>query len=285
MVLRVLFVGLSNTRRSRFAEGYFNALAREHGIGWKAFSRGLHAGEALERIDPDLLPLLERWGVASSDLGATKLPLTVRDLMSAQRVVLWADTVAKFEQGFPSWCHKVEGWDTGSEGLESLPVIAEWIEGLLGEISGRAIPPRRPAAAVPAGSAARSGEGDDGADAAQLGESLENRVGPDPAPGEDGADWGEEEGEDIGFGELFAGRAVRPGHGNSFRHSRAERPASARAAVPSAAVLESSRSNADSAPSGAATGAETPAPAEANWHASVPLPRPVKAALRLRRSL
>ncbi len=38
---RVLFICTGNYYRSRFAEIYFNHLAKEHGLNWSAFSKGL----------------------------------------------------------------------------------------------------------------------------------------------------------------------------------------------------------------------------------------------------
>lgn len=141
MSSKILFVGWHNTSNARFAEGYFNSSARQNGLRWKAAARGLRTQEAITRINPELEKSLSSWDILPQDLAAAKLPLTVRDLMSHQKIILWSYCEAAFQQQFPNWHARAEIWEFHSKDFseQNLLFLAEKIDTLLAQISGKEV--------------------------------------------------------------------------------------------------------------------------------------------------
>jgi len=72
----VLFLCTGNYYRSRFAEVLFNALAREHGLPWRAESRGLALERGVNNVGPmaaSAVKALEAMGVRAGD-AITRMP-------------------------------------------------------------------------------------------------------------------------------------------------------------------------------------------------------------------
>ena len=110
----VLFLCTGNYYRSRFAEIYFNWLARRNKLtGWTADSRGL----ALNALNPGPISVYTRQFLEQL---AVPLPEPVRmpqdasepDFRTARRIVALKEAEHRplMEQRFPSWAEQVEYW-------------------------------------------------------------------------------------------------------------------------------------------------------------------------------
>ncbi len=110
----ILFLCTGNYYRSRFAEEWFNALARQRGLAWQADSRGL-------QLHPDLNPgplstlalkRLAELGLKLSD--PQRFPRQVReeDLRSAHHIVAVKEAEHRplLARHFPAWVERIEYW-------------------------------------------------------------------------------------------------------------------------------------------------------------------------------
>lgn len=125
----ILFLCTGNYYRSRFAEIFFNHVAEERNLQWRATSRGLALERGIGNVGPmamEAIKTLEAMGVcALEDCGRPPLQVTPRDLESADHIVALkkAEHLPLFEERFPTWAQKVEFWH-----VEDTPGVLGLIE-------------------------------------------------------------------------------------------------------------------------------------------------------------
>lgn len=110
----VLFLCTGNYYRSRFAEIFFNHLAKQHNLPWRAESRGL-------RLDSGNSGYMSRYtisrlghlGISVAEYLRFPQDLTLTDLNSVQHVVAVKGTEHRplMSARFPDWLNKVEFWE------------------------------------------------------------------------------------------------------------------------------------------------------------------------------
>jgi protein-tyrosine phosphatase len=114
MKKRVIFVCSANYYRSRYAEHYFNWLAEQEQLGWKADSRGLMVGfwGNIGPISHHTKDALQRRGIPLDDETREPKALTLGDLAEADLVVAVkeAEHRAMMIEQFPLWEDRIEYW-------------------------------------------------------------------------------------------------------------------------------------------------------------------------------
>jgi len=142
---RVLFLCTGNYYRSRFAECWFNHLAGERRLGWRAFSRGL----AIHQVEPGAGPIspytlraLAQRGIQLERGARGPIALREEDLVRAQHIV----ALKRQEHRpllclkFPQWVGRVEYWDVHDVDCalpeQALPQIDRAVRGLLERLTG-----------------------------------------------------------------------------------------------------------------------------------------------------
>jgi protein-tyrosine phosphatase len=137
----VLFLCTGNFYRSRFAEVYFNWLARREQIAWQADSRGL-------ALDPNNIgPLsahtrvyLDRLGIPLPDPLRHPLDATLRDFEAARLIVALKEAEHRplMQSRFPVWVERVEYWRVHdldfAPAAEALPQVKRHVEELFGRL-------------------------------------------------------------------------------------------------------------------------------------------------------
>ena len=134
----VLFLCTGNFYRSRFAEYLFNALAKKHGIHWRATSRGLRAkmaeGEgplsefAAYRLIAMGIPFDgERFPIQLSEANLENADLVVAIKKAEHRAMMVAQ--------FPAWADRITYWQIDDMDCatadESLPICESCVEFLV----------------------------------------------------------------------------------------------------------------------------------------------------------
>jgi len=118
----VLFVCTGNIYRSRFAEALFNHHAQAEGLGWCAFSRGLHPESiASEALSPHAQAALEARNIELHHTAAKKSPLTAEDLEMAHIIIALsaAEHRPLLAEQFPAWLDQFNFWEVGDLPLSS----------------------------------------------------------------------------------------------------------------------------------------------------------------------
>ena len=138
----VLFLCTGNYYRSRLAEHYFNALAAERSLAWRAESRGMRVNP--DNIGPISLEAL-RWlrarGIAVPEPERYPLAVTDDDLGRAALVIAVKEAEHRpyLERLFPSRVERVEFWHVHDLDVatadEALPLLAARVEELLRRLS------------------------------------------------------------------------------------------------------------------------------------------------------
>jgi protein-tyrosine phosphatase len=137
----VLFLCTGNFYRSRFAEVYFNWLARREQISWQADSRGL-------ALDPNNIgPLsthtrvyLDGLGIPLPDPLRHPLDASVRDFEAAEVIVALKEAEHRplMQSRFPVWVERVEYWRVHdldfAPATEALPQVKRHVEELFGRL-------------------------------------------------------------------------------------------------------------------------------------------------------
>lgn len=110
---RLLFVCTGNYYRSRFAEIYFQHLAKTHGLESSVWSRGLELWDGNENdISINTLTRLDELGISDFEVRAP-IELFEDDLRRASRTIALSSREHKplFQTKFPKWVDLVEYWD------------------------------------------------------------------------------------------------------------------------------------------------------------------------------
>jgi protein-tyrosine phosphatase len=111
---RILFLCSGNYYRSRFAEIYFNWLARREGAAWTAFSRGLAIDEGNPGpISRHTAAWVRRLGIDDDSCARWPAAVTVEDFSAADHVVAVkrAEHEPMVASAFAPWLGRVEFWD------------------------------------------------------------------------------------------------------------------------------------------------------------------------------
>jgi protein-tyrosine phosphatase len=139
----VLFLCTGNYYRSRLAEHYFNALAADRRLGWRAESRGLRINPGnIGPIAETTLEWLAARSIAVSQPVRYPLAVTETDLRTAELVVAVKEAEHRplLEARFPAFTDRVEFWHVHDLDVatsdEALPVLARLIEALVIRLSG-----------------------------------------------------------------------------------------------------------------------------------------------------
>lgn len=109
----VLFMCSGNFYRSRFAEHYFNHLAPQRGVAWRAISRGfrLHPNN-IGPISPHAVTGLSARGIAIEDFHRSPIVATEADFQSAGLVIAVKEAEHRpmMRERFPHWTDRIEYW-------------------------------------------------------------------------------------------------------------------------------------------------------------------------------
>lgn len=127
----LLFLCTGNYYRSRFCETYFNHLAGQRALTWRADSRGLAPDITVFRnpgpLSPHTRQALNRLGV--TDKAALRDPLSVQphDWAQAQRVIALSRSEHRpmVKHYFPADAARVEYWEVGDLPVASPDVALE----------------------------------------------------------------------------------------------------------------------------------------------------------------
>lgn len=112
---RLLFLCTGNYYRSRFAEIFFNSLASEHGLNWKADSRGL----ALDLTGGNLGPMsdvafdkLTNKGIRCASTQRFPKTATNDDFQAADLIIALDEVEHRpmMRERFPGWEQKTDYW-------------------------------------------------------------------------------------------------------------------------------------------------------------------------------
>jgi protein-tyrosine phosphatase len=140
---QILFLCTGNYYRSRYAEELFNFRARNEGLGWSAFSRGL-----AERGSPDNVGPMSRFALEAlsakniEPAGARRLPIScsTADFGAAELIIaLKGEEHRPFvERRFPDLLSRVTFWDVDDVAFAppavALAQIDDLIDGLISEL-------------------------------------------------------------------------------------------------------------------------------------------------------
>jgi protein-tyrosine phosphatase len=139
---QVLFLCSANFYRSRFAEHFFNWLAGQEGLRWRADSRGLavdHWGD-LGQISHYTIEALRRRGVRVGSSHRRPKHVTLADLANSNLVIAVkeAEHRAMMKEQFPLWADQIEYWRIDDIDCappeDSLPVLEEHVQALVARL-------------------------------------------------------------------------------------------------------------------------------------------------------
>lgn len=116
---QVLFVCTGNYYRSRFAESFFNQIACQAGLNWKAISRGLRLVPSQHGISSLALRELTKRGVPPELCAGVPKALTKEDLERSDYIVLMNEAEHRplLEKQFPTRDdRRIHYWHIGESG-------------------------------------------------------------------------------------------------------------------------------------------------------------------------
>ena len=136
---QVLFLCSANYYRSRFAEHFFNWLAAQEGLPWRADSRGLAVEKwgDIGEISHYTTDALESRGIPINGEHRRPKKLTMRDLGNSDLVIAVkeAEHRAMMMAQFPLWADQIEYWHIDDIDCappdEALPILEQRIRGLV----------------------------------------------------------------------------------------------------------------------------------------------------------
>jgi protein-tyrosine phosphatase len=143
----VLFLCTGNYYRSRFAECFFNSVARREGLAWSADSRGLALERGVDNVGPmscTAMRALEELGVVLTPPLRFPLPLTEDDLQRARRIVALKEAEHRplVLERFPAWIEQIEYWHVhdldAATPEEALPQIRQEVLRLVDRLKSMA---------------------------------------------------------------------------------------------------------------------------------------------------
>ena len=137
---QILFLCTGNYYRSRYAEELFNFRARNEGLAWRAFSRGL-----AEKGSPDNVGPMSRFALQALSArnivpaGACRLPIScsAADFGAAELVIALKDREHRpfVERRFPDLLPRVIFWDVNDVAFTppavALAQIDDLVDGLV----------------------------------------------------------------------------------------------------------------------------------------------------------
>ena len=137
---RILFLCTGNYYRSRYAEELFNHAARNAGLAWNAFSRGLAESSSPENVGPMsrfALDALRAKNILPE--GATRYPqcCTLADFDTARLVIALKEAEHRplLEQRFPEMATRVRFWHVDdieqAHPTDALAKIDDYIDDLI----------------------------------------------------------------------------------------------------------------------------------------------------------
>jgi protein-tyrosine phosphatase len=109
-----LFLCTGNYYRSRFAEALFNALAEQHGLGWRAESRGLALERGVRNVGPISPHAARRLAELGIPRGSGRFPLSAveADFAAADKIIALDAQEHRplMVERFPRWADITEYW-------------------------------------------------------------------------------------------------------------------------------------------------------------------------------
>lgn len=150
----VLFLCSGNYYRSRFAEHLFNSLAEEHGLEWRAESRGLACDRPTGNVGPIsrwALQGLERRGICIPGQPRCPILVTETDLENAGLIVAVKEAEHRrlLDERFPDWTDRVEYWQIHdvdcAEPDQALAEMERQVRTLIADLSRRWASAKQPA--------------------------------------------------------------------------------------------------------------------------------------------
>jgi predicted translation initiation factor SUI1 len=137
----VLFLCTDNYYRSRFAEIYFNSVAKKMGLSWCALSKGLALERGISIVGPMAIAAiqsLESQGIrAIDDVSRFPIQVTLADFEEAARIIALKEVehLPLLQERFPAWTEKVEFWHI-DDAPGATPLIEKEIMTLVARILG-----------------------------------------------------------------------------------------------------------------------------------------------------
>jgi len=134
----VVFICTGNYYRSRFSEYLFNALAKKHGLHWRAISRGLRTWKVAAIEGPLSEFAAYRLTAIGVPFDRMRFPiqLSEADLEKADLVVALkrAEHYAMMVEQFPAWADRIEYWHINdmdcATANEALPICEACVKSL-----------------------------------------------------------------------------------------------------------------------------------------------------------
>ncbi|HEY9627205.1 MAG TPA: low molecular weight phosphatase family protein [Coleofasciculaceae cyanobacterium] len=111
----ILFLCTGNYYRSRFSEHWFNHVATQQNLDWRATSRGLGLSQEnnnVGAISPNVIAALGERGVQMPDSLRNPTQVTEHDLKTADRTIAVDEPEHRplLNAQFPQWVDGVEYW-------------------------------------------------------------------------------------------------------------------------------------------------------------------------------
>ena len=143
-VNHVLFLCSGNYYRSRYAEIYFNCLADEQALGWRAVSRGLALCEAnVGPMSPHAIARLASRSIGAERYQRPPQAVVPEDFARARHVVAvkGGEHRPMVEKTFPAWARSVEFWEVHDLDCappnEALPHLEREVQQLVVRLASR----------------------------------------------------------------------------------------------------------------------------------------------------
>jgi protein-tyrosine phosphatase len=115
---KLLFLCTANYYRSRFAEMFFNHLAAEAHLNWRAESRGIATilgADNTDVISENTVNRLRRLGVGMGDNHRSPIQVQTQDFEQAELVIALDEQEHRpyMKKWFPDWIDRIEYWQVG----------------------------------------------------------------------------------------------------------------------------------------------------------------------------